>query len=125
MKDNLYEVKASELNFEHTYQPKPPPEADELEALVKTFNNKENDKTKEIEKYKKNADEKYRKMKNLVPESKINISSLRMEEFEDGQGAAERRNKSLLRALNMRKAAAPTSNAKASDNPIQALKAQI
>jgi len=37
----------------------------------------------------------------LVPENKVQISTLRMEEFEDGAGGPlERRNKNLMRAMN-------------------------
>ena len=49
--------------------------------------NKDNSKDKEIEKYKKGAEDKIRKIRNLVPDNgKVQISNLRMEEFEgDGQ----------------------------------------
>jgi hypothetical protein len=75
-----------------------PPEAEELSTLVESFKDKDSSKDKEIEKYKKNADDKFRKVKNLVPESKVSISNLRMEEFE-GE-ANDRRNKTMMRALN-------------------------
>jgi hypothetical protein len=36
-----------------------------------------------------------------VPENKVNIRNLRLEEFEDGAGGGmDRRNKSMLRAMN-------------------------
>ncbi len=42
-----------------------------------------------------------RDIRNLVPQSnKINISQLRMEEFEDARGGLDRRNKSILRVMN-------------------------
>jgi hypothetical protein len=101
LKDNLQEVKINQFNFENFYQQQLPPEAEELFTLVESFKDKDSSKDKEIEKYKKNADEKFRKVKNLVPESnKVNISSLRMEEFEDNGNAADRRNKSIIRAMN-------------------------
>ena len=53
-----------------------------MSTLVESFKDKDSSKDKEIEKYKKNADDKYRKVKNLVPESKVKIKNLRMEEFE-------------------------------------------
>ena len=61
---------------------------------MESFKDKDSSKDKEIEKYKKNADDKYRKVKNLVPESKVKIKNLRMEEFE--AEAADRK----LRAKN-------------------------
>jgi hypothetical protein len=52
--------------------------------LNSSLKDKEGSKDEEINKYKKNADDKFKRIKNLVPESnKFNISSLRMEEFED------------------------------------------
>lgn len=89
------------LNFEQWYQSQLPPEAEELQSLVEQFKDKDSSKDKEIEKYKKNAEDKFRRVKNLVPENKVQISTLRMEEFEDGAGGPlERRNKNLLRAMN-------------------------
>jgi len=77
-----------------------PPDADDLVALNSSLKDKEGSKDEEISKYKKNADEKFRRIKNLVPDSnKINISSLRMEEFEDQRGQ-DRRNKSMMRMMN-------------------------
>ena len=52
-----------------------PPDADDLIALNSSLNDKEGSKDEEINKYKKNADDKFRRIKNLVPDSKsINIS---------------------------------------------------
>lgn len=99
LKENLHEVRVQQLNFEQFYQSQLPPEAEELHTLVESFKDKDSSKDKEIEKYKKNAEDKFRRVKNLVPENKVQISSLRMEEFEDG-GALDRRNKSLMRAMN-------------------------
>jgi len=48
-----------------------PPEAHDLEEYVKKFKDKDTSKDKEIEKYKKNADEKLRRARNLVPENKL------------------------------------------------------
>ncbi len=98
LRENLKECKVKELNFQQQYQQQLPPEAEELSTLVESFKDKDSSKDKEIEKYKKNADDKFRKVKNLVPESKVSISNLRMEEFE-GE-ANDRRNKTMMRALN-------------------------
>ena len=84
LRENLQEVKVRDLNFEQFYQSQLPPEAEELYTLVESFKDKDSSKDKEIEKYKKNAEDKLRKVRNLVPESKIQIKSLRREELEDG-----------------------------------------
>ena len=99
LKENLIEKRVNELNFKETYEQKYPPEAMELKTLVDSFN-KDTSKDQEIEKYKKNAEDKFKKIKNLVPDTnKFQISSLRMEEFEDGN-AQDRRNKSIIRSMN-------------------------
>lgn len=86
LKTNLQEYRVKDLNFKAKYEAQLPPEAVELERLVESFN-KDNSKDKEIEKYKKGAEDKIRKIRNLVPDNgKVQISNLRMEEFEgDGQ----------------------------------------
>jgi hypothetical protein len=57
-----------------------PPEAKELEEFINKFKDKDTSKDKDIQKYKKNADEKLRRVKNLVPENKTQVSALRLEE---------------------------------------------
>ena len=100
LKPNLQEYKANDLNFKAKYEGQLPPEAVELEKLVESFN-KDNSKDKEIEKYKKGAENKIRQIRNLVPDNgKVQISQLRMEEFEGDGALQDRRNKSLLRAMN-------------------------
>ena len=99
LKECLLEKRVGNMNFEQFYQSQLPPEAEELQMLVESFKDKDSSKDKEIEKYKKNADDKLRRVRNIVPENKVNISSLRMEEFEEG-GPQDRRNKSILRAMN-------------------------
>jgi hypothetical protein len=86
LKPNLKEYKVKDLDFKNKYEAQLPPEADELSRLVESFN-KDNSKDKEIEKYKKGAENKIKQIRNLVPDNgKISISQLRMEEFE-GDGA--------------------------------------
>lgn len=100
LKENLVEKKFRDVNFKKQYEEQLPPDADDLIALDSSLKDKEGSKDEEIKKYKKNADEKFRRIKNLVPDSnKINISSLRMEEFEDQRGQ-DRRNKSMMRLMN-------------------------
>jgi len=100
LKPNLLEYKVKDLNFKMKYEAQLPPEAVELERLVESFN-KDSSKDKEIEKYKKGAENKIRQIRNLVPDNgKISISQLRMEEFEGDGALQDRRNKSLLRAMN-------------------------
>jgi hypothetical protein len=100
LKPNLKEYKIKDLNFKANYEAQLPPEAVELERLVESFN-KDNSKDKEIEKYKKGAENKIRQIRNLVPDNgKISISQLRMEEFEGDGALQDRRNKSLMRAMN-------------------------
>lgn len=100
LKRTLIEKKIRDVNFKEQYEEQLPPDADDLIALNSSLKDKEGSKDEEINKYKKNADDKFRRIKNLVPESnKINISSLRMEEFEDQRGQ-DRRNKSMLRMMN-------------------------
>lgn len=87
LKENLVEKKIRDVNFKEQYEEQLPPDADDLVALNSSLKDKEGSKDEEINKYKKNADDKFRRIKNLVPDSnKINISSLRMEEFEDQKG---------------------------------------
>ena len=87
LKENLVEKKVKEVNFKEQYEEQLPPDADDLIALNSSLKDKEGSKDEEIKKYQKNADDKFRRIKNLVPDSnKINISSLRMEEFEDQRG---------------------------------------
>ena len=86
LKGNLRELKVKDLVFKDQYEAHLPPEAVELERLVESFN-KDSSKDKEIEKYKKGAENKIRQIRNLVPDNgKIQISQLRMGEFE-GDGA--------------------------------------
>ena len=73
-----------------------PPEAEELQSLVEQFKDKDSSKDKEIEKYKKNAEDKFRRVKNFVPENKVQISALRMEEFEDGAGGPRNKMRNTL-----------------------------
>lgn len=87
LKESLIEKRVKDLNFKDLYEEQLPPDADDLVALNSSLKDKEGSKDEEINKYKKNADDKFRRIKNLVPDSnKINISSLRMEEFEDQRG---------------------------------------
>lgn len=75
VKENLIEVKVKDINFKSQYEEKLPPDADDLIALNSSLKDKEGSKDEEINKYKKNADDKFRRIKNLVPDSKsINIS---------------------------------------------------
>jgi hypothetical protein len=100
LKENLIERKIRDVNFKQQYEEQLPPDADDLIALNSSLKDKEGSKDEEINKYKKNADDKFRRIKNLVPDSnKINISKLRMEEFEDQKGI-DRRNKSMMRMMN-------------------------
>lgn len=100
IKENLVEKRVRDVNFKDQYEEQLPPDADDLIALNSSLKDKEGSKDEEINKYKKNADDKFRRIKNLVPDSnKINISSLRMEEFEDQRGQ-DRRNKSMMRMMN-------------------------
>eukprot|EP00347_Sterkiella_histriomuscorum_P003672 403363386 len=85
------------LNFQELYQENLPPEARELDDYVKKFKDKDTSKDKEIQKYQNNAREKLRRVQNLVPENKIQISALRLEENEELGG--DRRNK-MLKAMN-------------------------
>ena len=90
IKENLIEKRVRDVNFKDQYEEQLPPDADDLIALNSSLKDKEGSKDEEITKYKKNADDKYRRIKNLVPDSnKINISSLRMEEFEDQKGTGQ------------------------------------
>ena len=119
LKNNLQEYRVRDLNFKAKYEAQLPPEAVELERLVESFN-KDNSKDKEIEKYKKGAEEKIRKIRNLVPDNgKVQISNLRMEEFEGEGQPQDRRNKSLARAMN-----APQLNSESikNENAIEKLK---
>ena len=87
LKANLVEWKVKEVNFKQQYEEQLPPDADDLVALNSSLKDKEGSKDEEIKKYQKNAFDKKARIENLVPESsKINISSLRMEEFEDQRG---------------------------------------
>jgi hypothetical protein len=79
---NLTEWKLAEFNFKDTYQEQLPPDADDLVALNSSLKDKDGSKDEEIYKYRKNAEEMSRKVKNFIPDSK-KISSLRMEEFAD------------------------------------------
>jgi hypothetical protein len=81
------------LNFQELYQEDLPPEAKDLDEYVKKFKDKDTSKDKEIEKYKSNAREKLRRVQNLVPENKIQISALRLEE--DGDHNDKRNNKMM------------------------------
>ena len=100
IKENLVEKRVRDVIFKDQYEEQLPPDADDLIALNSSLKDKEGSKDEEISKYKKNADDKFRRIKNLVPDSnKINISSLRMEEFEDQRGQ-DRRNKSMMRMMN-------------------------
>ena len=88
----------NQLNFEELFQENLPPEARDLDDYVKKFKDKDTSKDKEIEKYKRNAEEKLRRVRNLVPENKTQISALRLEEGEEG--GMDRRNKNMLRVMN-------------------------
>lgn len=86
------------LNFQELYQENLPPEAKELDDYVKKFKDKDTSKDKEILKYQNNAREKLRRVQNLVPENKIQISALRLEE---GDEFGDRRGKNMFKAMNV------------------------
>ena len=96
---NTKQENPNKMNFEETFQENLPAKARELEDYVNKFKDKDTSKDKEIEKYKRNADEKLRRVRNLVPENKIQISALRLEEG-DGDTALDRRNKLMMKAMN-------------------------
>jgi hypothetical protein len=81
-RENLIEKKLVEVKFKEEYEEHLPPDADDLVALNSSLKDKDGSKDEEIYKYRKNADEMSRKVKNFIPDSK-KISSLRMEEFAD------------------------------------------
>ena len=85
------------LNFQELYQENLPPEAKELDDYVKKFKDKDTSKDKEIQKYQNNAREKLRRVQNLVPENKTQISALRLEE---GDEFGDRRGNKLFKAMN-------------------------
>ena len=60
------------------------------------FKDKDSSKDKDIQKYKKKADDKLRRVRNLVPENKNQISALRLEEEPD----AEEKRRRHLKAMN-------------------------
>lgn len=97
---NLRERPIQEVNFEAQYQSQLPPEAEELSTLVESFKDKDSSKDKEIELFKKNAEDKFRRVKNLIPENKDQISALRMEEFEEGGQFGGRSKGNNMRAAN-------------------------
>ncbi|CDW72693.1 UNKNOWN [Stylonychia lemnae] len=85
------------LNFQELYQENLPPEARELDDYVKKFKDKDTSKDKEIQRYQNNAKEKLRRVQNLVPENKIQISALRLEEDAD---FGDRRGNKMMKAMN-------------------------
>ncbi len=82
--------------YQELYQEDLPNEAKELDDYVKKFKDKDTSKDKEIEKYKSAAREKLRKVQNLVPENKIQISALRLEEDGDHN---DRRNNKMMKLM--------------------------
>jgi len=84
------------LNFQELYQEDIVPQARELQDHVKGLKDKDNTKDKEIQKVQQNAREKLRRVQNLVPENKLQISALRLEE----DGDFDRRGNKMMRGMN-------------------------
>lgn len=57
-----------------------PPKAKELEDLVNKFKDKDSSKDKDIQKYKKNAMEKLKRVENLVPDNQLQLKALRLDD---------------------------------------------
>jgi len=87
---------ANQVDFEKLFQGNLPPEARELEDYVNKFKDKDTSKDKDILKFKKNADDKLKRVRNLVPDNKIQISALRLEDEPD----ADEKKRRLAKALN-------------------------
>ena len=88
---------ANNINFENRYKGDLPQKAKELKSFVDRFKDKDTSKDKEIVKYKKNAEDKLRRVKNLVPDNKIQISALRMDD--DFLDPNDRRNKDMAKMV--------------------------
>lgn len=95
---NTKQENPNTLNFQELYQENLPPAARELGEYVKNIKDKDHSKDKEIQKVQSNAREKLRRVQNLVPENKTQISALRLED--DADFGIDRRNNKMLKAMN-------------------------
>ncbi len=69
-----------------------------MEDFVNKFKDKDTSKDKDIQKYKKNAEDKLRRVRNLVPENKTQISALRLDD--EPTDSIEKRNKQFMKKMN-------------------------